>query len=349
MLQQCGWGVQDKDSVNLGASPGVAVRELGFRRDHGLDDYALYVNRRLAGVIEAKREGTLLNAVAEQSACYYSNPNGLPFLYESTGVAESYTLREFVVASNHVHAILTPLMGYTLSSILHSWRSFTAHEIVKIEEACRRIKGAAESVDGSAPGRRTHNSERGRRGQYANAPSRRSSKTQTHVWQKESFCHIIRNPVRLEKFRAYIRNHQESGQSGRAVPAQENVQNVTESKGGIAPLNASKAANPPRAQKRDASATLPRPHSPFPGYTPRFTRNPRPQALRRMARHQSQSRCHFHLRPTRLATKNARLNRCLRSIEREHFKLTNEVGQICQAFGDQLDPLMEELSITLAE
>src|SRR5436853_7744773 len=92
LLAQSGWIVQDKSQVNLSASQGIAVRELGFKRDDGRADYTLYVNRQPVGVIEAKREGTLLSGVAEQSGAYgrnlaeaYNHPSGLPFLYESTG------------------------------------------------------------------------------------------------------------------------------------------------------------------------------------------------------------------------------------------------------------------------
>ena len=42
---------------------------------------------------------------------------------------ERYTLDESFVASNHVHVVLTPAAGHELSAVLHSWKSFTAHEI----------------------------------------------------------------------------------------------------------------------------------------------------------------------------------------------------------------------------
>jgi len=38
-----------------------------------------------------------------------------------------YELGEFVVMSNHVHAIVAPIGENQLTSILHSWKSFTAH------------------------------------------------------------------------------------------------------------------------------------------------------------------------------------------------------------------------------
>ncbi|MGL4463423.1 MAG: transposase [Planctomycetia bacterium] len=35
---------------------------------------------------------------------------------------------------NHVHAIFQPIGGHTPSSILHSWKSFTSHQINKLLE-----------------------------------------------------------------------------------------------------------------------------------------------------------------------------------------------------------------------
>jgi REP element-mobilizing transposase RayT len=81
-----------------------------------------------------------------------------------------YRLDQFVVAANHVHALVTPVGEHTLSQILHSWKSFTAHEILKVEAASRRL--------GS-----------------------------TTVWQKESFDHIVRNANSMAKFREYISSH----------------------------------------------------------------------------------------------------------------------------------------------
>jgi len=53
-LEQAGWLVQDMKQFNLGANPGVAVRE--FPTDTGPADYVLFVNRVAMGVIEAKRD-----------------------------------------------------------------------------------------------------------------------------------------------------------------------------------------------------------------------------------------------------------------------------------------------------
>lgn len=95
LLEAAGWKIQDLEQLNLGEGLGVAVRE--FRMTDGAADYALFIDRKLVGVVEAKAEGTTLGGVAEQSAGYLSSVPAnipyaqlpLPFSYESTGV-ETY-------------------------------------------------------------------------------------------------------------------------------------------------------------------------------------------------------------------------------------------------------------------
>jgi D-tyrosyl-tRNA(Tyr) deacylase len=45
---------------------------------------------------------------------------------------QRYTLGEFVIMPNHVHALVTPLGEQTLAQIIHSWKSYTAHEINRV-------------------------------------------------------------------------------------------------------------------------------------------------------------------------------------------------------------------------
>jgi len=40
--------------------------------------------------------------------------------------ADRYRVHGWVVMPNHVHALITPSIGETLSAIVHSWKSFTA-------------------------------------------------------------------------------------------------------------------------------------------------------------------------------------------------------------------------------
>src|SRR5207248_2311670 len=42
---------------------------------------------------------------------------------------QRYFLDGFVIMPNHVHALFQPISGFTLSDLLHSWKSFTAHGI----------------------------------------------------------------------------------------------------------------------------------------------------------------------------------------------------------------------------
>ena len=61
LLELAGWVVQDKDAVDLSAGPGVAVRE--YPLPAGPCDYLLFVDRKAAGVIEAKPEGKTLTGL----------------------------------------------------------------------------------------------------------------------------------------------------------------------------------------------------------------------------------------------------------------------------------------------
>ena len=90
-LALAGWLVQDYKQLNLGAGAGVAVWE--YPTDSGPADYALLVDRKLVSIVEAKREGTSLTAVAEQTVRYQASAtkhaqrvaDQLPFGYEANG------------------------------------------------------------------------------------------------------------------------------------------------------------------------------------------------------------------------------------------------------------------------
>lgn len=81
-----------------------------------------------------------------------------------------YVLDDYVVAPNHVHVLVAPNENDTLSDVLHSWKSFTSKELLKL-------------------------------------PVARQLSTAPTVWQKESWDHIVRSEYSLNKFRTYIRDH----------------------------------------------------------------------------------------------------------------------------------------------
>lgn len=97
-LAEAGWVVQDKDALDFGAAQGIAVRE--YPTDIGPADYVLFVDRRAAGVIEAKPEewGHRITTAEDQAEGYAAaslkwvkNKERLPFVYESTGVITRFT------------------------------------------------------------------------------------------------------------------------------------------------------------------------------------------------------------------------------------------------------------------
>ncbi|MYE90577.1 DEAD/DEAH box helicase [Candidatus Poribacteria bacterium] len=115
LLTKAGWVIQDRKQMNLGASQGVAVRE--FPMSSGPTDYLLFVDRRAVGVIEAKKEGTTLSGVSEQTEKYLKgipptlpcHRKPLPFGYESTGIETFFrNLRDPNSRSRRVFAFHKP-------------------------------------------------------------------------------------------------------------------------------------------------------------------------------------------------------------------------------------------------
>ncbi|MGD0905006.1 MAG: hypothetical protein ABR924_19050 [Terracidiphilus sp.] len=91
LLTSAGWVLQNNSEFDRNAAEGVAVRE--FSLPNGPCDYLLFVGGKAAGVIEAKKLGSTLSGVAEQSEKYVSQlpehlarwADQLIFHYESTG------------------------------------------------------------------------------------------------------------------------------------------------------------------------------------------------------------------------------------------------------------------------
>ena len=97
-LEAAGWVVQDMKQINLGAAPGVAVRE--YPTDTGPADYLLFVDRLPVGVIEAKRDEAGENITVHESQTeryahatlkWRKDNPPLRFLYESTGQIVHFT------------------------------------------------------------------------------------------------------------------------------------------------------------------------------------------------------------------------------------------------------------------
>jgi type I restriction enzyme R subunit len=101
MLTRAGWLIQSKAEANPLAGRGVAIEE--FTLATGRADYVLYVDGKIVGVIEAKREGTALAGALAQNERYaagvlkehtmavWRREEPFAFRYVSTG-AETYFL-----------------------------------------------------------------------------------------------------------------------------------------------------------------------------------------------------------------------------------------------------------------
>ena len=57
LLTAAGWIIQNRDSIDMEAGRGIAIREFPLSPGHGFADYLLYVDGYAAGVVEAKKAG----------------------------------------------------------------------------------------------------------------------------------------------------------------------------------------------------------------------------------------------------------------------------------------------------
>jgi type I restriction enzyme R subunit len=79
LLTAAGWLIRNRDSINIEAGRGVAIREFQLAPGHGFADYLLYIDGYAAGVIEAKKAGVPLVEVEIQSGKYSQGlPENLP-------------------------------------------------------------------------------------------------------------------------------------------------------------------------------------------------------------------------------------------------------------------------------
>ncbi|CAN5278707.1 hypothetical protein BH09SUM1_BH09SUM1_32860 [soil metagenome] len=110
-----------------------------------------------------------------------------------------YSLGMFVVASNHVHALVTPNAHNEIADILQSWKSNTAKEIVKLKEPCDLMNDWWKDLHQ----RRKDAARRNPLERASELPFLRP------VWQKENVEHKMRSEDSQKRYEEYIRNHHE--------------------------------------------------------------------------------------------------------------------------------------------
>lgn len=86
---------------------------------------------------------------AGRGACWLSKPQVAALVVSALRHFDEcrYQLGAFVVMPNHVHVMVQPGSGHTLSSILHSWKSYTASEANRVLGRTRRAFWQQESFD----------------------------------------------------------------------------------------------------------------------------------------------------------------------------------------------------------
>ena len=112
----------------------IAERDLllkiAKKNPDGLNDHDL---RRLHHLVSERTEEYLDSG---HGSCLMKDPVLAKIVADALRHFDSqrYQLHAWCVMPNHVHTVVEPWSGFELSEILHSWKSFTAHEINKARE-----------------------------------------------------------------------------------------------------------------------------------------------------------------------------------------------------------------------
>ncbi len=113
--------------------------------------------RRSSGAITPREAAELKRLHSEKVEAYLDAGHGSCILREQEigGLVEGalkhfdgdrYSLHAWCVMPNHVHVVVEPTVGWDLPKILHSWKSYTGHEIKKMREVDGDV-WQAESYD----------------------------------------------------------------------------------------------------------------------------------------------------------------------------------------------------------
>ncbi|WP_159738929.1 type I restriction endonuclease subunit R [Vibrio atypicus] len=168
-LKASGWKIQTWPKVNLGEGLGVAVREYPIDSGKGQytdsADYLLFVNRLAVGVIEAKKDETILSQVEEQTLRYATSKikfrkedAPLSFLFEATSQVIHFTdLRDPAPRARELFHFFKPETLQTWSKQEHSLRYSLKNFMPELEKATLRdcqvsaISGLEKSLSENRP------------------------------------------------------------------------------------------------------------------------------------------------------------------------------------------------------
>ncbi|MFS1981895.1 type I restriction-modification enzyme R subunit C-terminal domain-containing protein [Vibrio lentus] len=168
-LKASGWKIQTWPKVNLGEGMGVAVREYPIDSGKGQytdsADYLLFVNRLAVGVIEAKKDETILSQVEDQTLRYATSKikfrkeeAPLSFLFEATSQVIHFTdLRDPAPRAREVFHFFKPETLQTWSKQENALRYSLKNCMPELEKATLRdcqvsaITGLEKSLSENRP------------------------------------------------------------------------------------------------------------------------------------------------------------------------------------------------------
>jgi len=162
-LKLAGWKVQTWPKVNLGESLGVVVRE--YPTDTGPADYLLFVKRQAVGVIEAKKDETILSQVEDQTLRYATSKikfrkdkEPLSYLFEATSQVIHFTdLRDPAPRSREIFHFFKPETLQAWTKQEHSLRNSLKNNMPELPKANLRdcqvsaITGLEKSLSENRP------------------------------------------------------------------------------------------------------------------------------------------------------------------------------------------------------
>ena len=117
------------------ALPAAVIDTIKHERDHWKQTHDVnnlsHQERAEYHRLFSDRYETLLNAGS--GACVLRDPSTAKIVEDALHhfAGQRYELDEYVIMPNHVHVLVKPLHGHTLSDITHSWKSFSANLINK--------------------------------------------------------------------------------------------------------------------------------------------------------------------------------------------------------------------------
>jgi REP element-mobilizing transposase RayT len=95
---------------------------------------AARIDERRLHRLAATKIGELTEPPLRLGSCALARPEVATMVQDSLLYFDRhrYILSAWCVMPNHVHAVVTPLAGYEPANILHSWKSYTAHEAAQL-------------------------------------------------------------------------------------------------------------------------------------------------------------------------------------------------------------------------